>query len=158
MTPPQHSSGTRVSAARRSRRSHSADGGPRGSRLRRRLDFLGRRLDRLRGLAHLAEAALARLVARDGLVQIVLGEIRPQNRGKVQLGVGQARVIVDCHVQVLPADAPVLVRSPGFVAEDPLARLPEATELLGIDVEELARRLALVSPSATGAIVGAGQP
>src|SRR5215210_1059336 len=47
-----------------------------------------------------------------------------------ELGVGEARVVVDCHLQVLPADTPVLARATGLLAEYALAGLPEAPEFL----------------------------
>jgi len=67
-----------------------------------------------------------------------------------ELGVGQARVVVDRHVQVLPADASVAVRSASLGAEHALARFPEAAELLGVDMEELAWALTLVAAGTAG--------
>ena len=57
------------------------------------------------------------------------------------LAVGEPRVVVDRDVQELPA-------GPGAVdavLEDRACRLPEAAELLRVDVQELARPLALVA-------------
>src|SRR6266566_2661152 len=59
-----------------------------------------------------------------------------------QLCVGQARVVIDREVQVLPAGVTV-AREP--VAMDALADRPETAELLDVDVNELARPLALVA-------------
>src|SRR5262249_21770370 len=59
-----------------------------------------------------------------------------------QLGVGEARVVVDCQVQVLPA---CLTRAVQAIAEDCLPDRPEAAEPLDVDMEELARPCALVA-------------
>src|SRR5215207_3730663 len=60
-----------------------------------------------------------------------------------QLRVGEARVVVDCQVQVLPAGVTTAVADVG--AEDTLADRPEAAQALDVDVHELARPLPLVA-------------
>ena len=65
--------------------------------------------------------------------------------GRQQFGVGKACVVVDRDVQVLPADPAVAVWPAGLGAERPLAWLPEAAELLTVDVEQLAGPLAFVA-------------
>jgi hypothetical protein len=75
-----------------------------------------------------------------------------------ELGVGESRVVVDRDVKVLPADPSVAVRAASLVAEHTLARLPEAPEFLGVDVQQLARPLALVAAgAASGRFCGARQ-
>jgi hypothetical protein len=58
------------------------------------------------------------------------------------LAVGQARVIVDGHVQVVPAGG---AGAADAVAKDALAHLVEAPQALGVHVQELARTLALIA-------------
>jgi hypothetical protein len=76
-----------------------------------------------------------------------------------QLGIGEPGVVVARDVEVLPADAAVAMRAPGLLAEHALAGLPEAAELLGVDVQELAWPLTLI-PSRTASCVafGPGKP
>ena len=62
--------------------------------------------------------------------------------GAQDLAVGKPRVVVDRHVQVLPA-GPAGAVDPVFA--DALADLEEASELLRVHVQELARALALVA-------------
>jgi hypothetical protein len=59
-----------------------------------------------------------------------------------QLAVGEPCVVVDRDVQVLPAGVAAALHT---VGEDPLTDHPEAAELLGVDVQQLARPLALVA-------------
>ena len=56
-----------------------------------------------------------------------------------ELGVGEAGGVVDGDVEVLPADAAVLVHA-GMVAGDAMADAVDPAELLGVDVDEFARR------------------
>jgi hypothetical protein len=58
------------------------------------------------------------------------------------LGVGEPRGVVDGDVQVLPADALDAIAP---VAGDAVARAGDAAELLGVDVDELARPLAFIA-------------
>ena len=74
-----------------------------------------------------------------------------------ELGVGEARVVVDRDVQVLPTELPVAVRAAGLLPEHALARLPEAAELLGIHMQELTRALALVAAGAARSPFGTRQ-
>jgi hypothetical protein len=67
-----------------------------------------------------------------------------------ELGVSEARVVVDSDVEVLPAHTPVAVWPSKARTEHTLARFPEAAEAFGVDVQELARRLALVAAGAAG--------
>lgn len=62
---------------------------------------------------------------------------------RMQLGVGEPAVIVDRDVQVLPARAAAAVADLG--TEDALAERPEASELLDVDVQQLAWSRALVA-------------
>ena len=73
-----------------------------------------------------------------------------------QLGIGEPRVVVDRDVQVLPANPPVALRPAGLAAEHPLARLPEAAQLLCVDVQQLARALPFVT--ARTASLGSTRP
>src|SRR5213078_4710234 len=59
-----------------------------------------------------------------------------------QLGVGEAGVVVDRDVQVLPASARAAFDA---VLEDPFADVVEAAEFLAVDVQQLARTIALVA-------------
>lgn len=58
------------------------------------------------------------------------------------LRVGEARVVVDGNVEEVPASA---FAAPATVLEDRLADVPEAVQPLRVDVQELARALALVA-------------
>ena len=58
------------------------------------------------------------------------------------LHVSEAGVVVDGDVHVLPARARAALHA---VAQDALAHVPEAAELLGVDVQELSRSRALVA-------------
>ena len=58
------------------------------------------------------------------------------------LDVGETGVIVDGDVHVLPAGARAALHT---VTQDALAHVPEAAELLGVDVQQLPRSLALVA-------------
>src|SRR5207247_4321771 len=75
-----------------------------------------------------------------------------------QIGVDEPRVVGDRNVQVLPAKAAVAVRATGLLTEHALTRLPEAAELLGVDVQELAGPFALIATRATGCACGPGKP
>ena len=88
----------------------------------------------------------------------VPGERSPQERhrvlaplGREELGVGEATVVVDGDVKVLPAGTGA---AGDAVPQDALAHVPEAAELLGVDVEQLAWALAFVAhhrlPRGTG--------
>ena len=68
-----------------------------------------------------------------------------------QLAVGQPRVVVDRDVQVLPAGMPGALNA---VLQHALADLPEAAELLRVDVQELARPLPLVAHARIAAGTG----
>jgi hypothetical protein len=57
-------------------------------------------------------------------------------------------VVVDRDVQVLPADPPVALRATRIRAERSLAWLPEAAELLAVDVQQLSWSLPLVAACA----------
>jgi len=70
-----------------------------------------------------------------------------------QLGVGEAGVVVDRDVQVLPAGARAALHT---VLEDPLADVVETAELLGVDMQQLARTLALITHPRIA--LRAGQP
>ena len=59
-----------------------------------------------------------------------------------QLAVGETGVVVDRDVQVLPAGAGAALHA---VLEDPFADLVEAAELFRVDVQQLARTVALVA-------------
>jgi hypothetical protein len=59
-----------------------------------------------------------------------------------ELDVGQAAVIIDADVGELPASA---IRAAAPVAGDAVSNPPEAPEFLGVEVEELARTVSLVS-------------
>ena len=67
-------------------------------------------------------------------------------------GVGQARVIVDGDVQVLP---PGVAVSLDRVFQNALADHVETAKLLGVDMDELAGRCALVADDRV--TLGAGQ-
>src|SRR5436190_861567 len=71
-----------------------------------------------------------------------------------QLGVGQTRVVVDREVEVLPAGVPVTAA--GLRTERTFAQGPEATELLDVDVDELARSRSRAR--GTRPLPGAGRP
>ena len=58
------------------------------------------------------------------------------------LAVGQARGIIDADMHGLPAGAPLGVAT---IAGDPMAEPLDPAELLGVDVDQLARPLALVA-------------
>ena len=73
------------------------------------------------------------LKERDGVDGAVGGE---------HLGVGEPGVVVDGDVDVLPAGARAALPS---VAQDALTDVPEAAELLGVDVQEFSGTLALVA-------------
>src|ERR687892_894905 len=68
------------------------------------------------------------------------------------LGVSQARGIIDRDVQVLPADAAVAVDHAGVAAGDAVPDAGDLAELLGVDVHELAGALALVAHDRRGRI------
>ena len=59
------------------------------------------------------------------------------------LGVGQARGVIDGDVQVFPADAAVAVDHAGPAAGDAMPDAGDPPKLLGVDVDELAGALAL---------------
>jgi hypothetical protein len=59
---------------------------------------------------------------------------------------------------VLPSDPAVSLRAARLGAEDTLARFPEAAELLRVDVQQLARALALVAARAAGGGARPRQP
>lgn len=61
------------------------------------------------------------------------------------LGIGQARGVIDGDVQVFPADAAVAVDRAGSAAGDAVPDAGDPAELLGVDVHELAGTLALVA-------------
>jgi hypothetical protein len=67
----------------------------------------------------------------------------------VDLGIGQPGVVVDGQVQVLPADAAARTLA-GAIAGDAVADAREATELLDVDVDQLARLGALVAAHGLG--------
>jgi hypothetical protein len=69
---------------------------------------------------------------RDAVVRSLVG---------VQLDLGDPGVIVDGDVGVLPADPVAALRS---VAQDALSDLPEAAELLDVQVHQLADRGVLI--------------
>ena len=68
------------------------------------------------------------------------------------LGVGQARGVIDGDVQVFPADAVVAVDHAGAAAGDAVPGTGDLAELLGIDVHDLAGTLALVAHDRRGRI------
>lgn len=72
----------------------------------------------------------ARGAAQEG--DRVLGAFRGQ-----QLGVGQARVVVDGDVQELPAGT--VAEGAALLRQQRLAWRPEAAQLLDVDVQQLAR-------------------
>src|SRR4029453_16295400 len=80
-------------------------------------------------------------IPSDGPTQEGQALTRPLARE--QLRVGKARVVVDRHLQVLPAGRTASLAD--VVPEHTLAERPEAAELLDVDVQELARALALVA-------------
>src|SRR2546426_6106804 len=61
----------------------------------------------------------------------------------MQLGIGETAVVVDRDVQVLPPRAAAAVAD--LRAEDSFPERPEASELLDVDVQELARSGTLVA-------------
>jgi hypothetical protein len=61
------------------------------------------------------------------------------------LGVGQARGVIDRDVQVFPADAAVAVDDAGAAAGDAVPDAGDLAELLGVDVDQLTGALALVA-------------
>jgi hypothetical protein len=61
------------------------------------------------------------------------------------LGIRQARRIIDGDVQVFPADAAVAVDHAGAAARDAVPDAGDPAELLGVDVDEFAGALALVA-------------
>ena len=65
------------------------------------------------------------------------------------LGKGEAGVIVDADMHVLPADAAAVALAPA-IAGDAVTDLVELTELFDVDVDELARLLALIAPDRLG--------
>ena len=68
------------------------------------------------------------------------------------LGVGQARGVIDGDVQVFPADAAVAVDHAGAAAGDAVADAGDPAELLGVDVDQLTGALALVAHHRYGRI------
>src|ERR1700752_5081888 len=58
------------------------------------------------------------------------------------LRVGEARVVIDADVSELPADVADPLR---LVAVDPMSNSLNTSEFLSVDVQELARRCALVA-------------
>jgi hypothetical protein len=75
-----------------------------------------------------------------------------------QLGVGEPGVIIDGDMQVLPADTAILRWTTRLATKHAFARLPETAQLLGINVQELARRLTLISACAAGGTNHPRQP
>jgi len=79
------------------------------------------------------------------------GAVQERGRGGRRLvgqllGVGEPRVVVDRHVHPVPADAPKPVLEAGLVAVDAVtAARADPPQLLGVEVHELARALALVA-------------
>ena len=80
------------------------------------------------------------------------GERAPQEGNRAllvlvgqDLGVGEARGIVDTDMQVIPADAAMAVDGAGAAAGDAMTDALDSAELLGVDVQQLAWVLALIS-------------
>src|SRR4051812_15423713 len=61
-----------------------------------------------------------------------------------QLGVSQPRGIIDGDMHILPAD-PALIALTGAVASDAMADAIDAAELLDVDMDQFARRVALIA-------------
>jgi hypothetical protein len=108
------------------------------------------------GVAEVVAAIGIAVVGHDPLeLDAVAGEPgeRPFEEGnraglalvRQDLGVRQARGVIDRDVQVLPADATVAVDHAGPAAGDAVADAGDLAELLGVDVDELTGTLALVA-------------
>jgi len=67
----------------------------------------------------------------------VIGTLRRQH-----FGIGEAAVVVDRHVKVLPPRPRTMAHS---VLQNALPHRPEAAQLLDVDVQQLARTLTLVA-------------
>ena len=102
------------------------------------LAFIGRTVvghDPLDRNAVAGEPGARTLQEGDGIFLALIGQ---------ELGVGQPGRIIDRHVQMLPPDAPV-PDHPGVVAGDAMAHTVDPAELLGVDMDQLARPLPLIA-------------
>jgi len=87
--------------------------------------------------------------ALDGGAALVIGSDQAAGDGDAvagllggsQLDLGEAGVVVDGHVRVRPADPVAALRA---VTEDALSDVPEPTQLLDVEVHQLARRVVLI--------------